>query len=358
MAKKIISIAVFGLVCAGMIIYFDASQYITSGISQGLSLCVTAIIPSLFPFIIVSDFLYNSGIIDKALSFFAPFARRALKLTPKMFSVFVLSLIGGFPVGAMLTEELLKRGEIERKQALRMLAFCINAGPAFIITAVGSMMLGSSAIGVMLFFSQVVAGFTVALITARGADVTAEGENANLRNKAYGNIFVSAVQKGGKSIFTICIFIVVFSAVISVIKGLIFPILPEHELGVILKPILLGVIEVTNGCREVAILRINPAVICALISFAGLSIIFQVMACTPTVKPSLKYILATRAGHAVISSAVYFVLEKITAMFGVSLCVYAPVSQVKAFAVNPSSAVVLFVLICAMILFDKDTRLV
>ena len=54
-----------------------------------------------------------------------------------------MSLIGGFPIGAKMTAELYCDGRLTENQAQRLNMFCMNAGPAFTVTAVGVSMLSS-----------------------------------------------------------------------------------------------------------------------------------------------------------------------------------------------------------------------
>ena len=71
-----------------------------------------------------------------------------------MGSVVLLSLIGGYPMGAKSIAGLLEQGRLDRATAQRMLPFCCCAGPSFIITAVGSGMFGSAQAGILLYLVQ------------------------------------------------------------------------------------------------------------------------------------------------------------------------------------------------------------
>ena len=57
--------------------------------------------------------------------------------------------------------ELLKSGSITRREAGRMLLFCVNAGPAFVVSTVGAGLLGNARYGVVLLAAHMLASLTI-----------------------------------------------------------------------------------------------------------------------------------------------------------------------------------------------------
>lgn len=117
---------------------------------------------------VLSSFIIHSGISKFIGKLLQPVIQFLFYLPGSAGSVIIMSMIGGYPVGARGCMSLLKQGAITAKQAQRMLYFCINAGPAFIISVVGSTLLQNTQIGLLLFFSQVAAmlviGITLGII--------------------------------------------------------------------------------------------------------------------------------------------------------------------------------------------------
>ena len=125
-----------------------------SGALSGVQLCLQTVIPSLFCFMVLTGFLINSGLYRLISLPLGPLTKGLFCLPPSMGSVVLLSLIGGYPMGAKSIAGLLEQGRLDRATAQRMLPFCCCAGPSFIITAVGSGMFGSAQAGILLYLVQ------------------------------------------------------------------------------------------------------------------------------------------------------------------------------------------------------------
>ena len=109
-----------------LIVLILDSKTAINGASSGITLCITCIIPTLFPFCVLSR-LMCSTLLGKNLPFLS-----CLKMPEGTESIFVLSFIGGYPIGAQCIEDAYKNGSIPQEDANRMLGFCNNAGPAFL----------------------------------------------------------------------------------------------------------------------------------------------------------------------------------------------------------------------------------
>ena len=55
--------------------------------------------------------------------------------------------------------------QISLNQARRMSLFCVGAGPAFLITAVGTVLLGNTKLGIILLVSQLISGLILGIIS-------------------------------------------------------------------------------------------------------------------------------------------------------------------------------------------------
>ncbi|MGN1443987.1 MAG: hypothetical protein ACI4XE_09085, partial [Acutalibacteraceae bacterium] len=136
-----------------------------AGVRDGLALCFKTVIPALFPFMVISSFLVQSNItakLDRLLSRLTFFLFRQPSCTG---SVIFLSLISGFPVGAELVRQLYENKKISKSQGQRLLLFCVNPGPAFVISCVGAGMLGSQMIGIIIFVSAALSSVILGFLT-------------------------------------------------------------------------------------------------------------------------------------------------------------------------------------------------
>lgn len=110
------------------------SKEISGGIVHAVDLCLYSVFPSLFGMMVVSNLVVSSKIFTKLLSPFSAVTRYLFKLPAEFTSVLLISFIGGYPVGAKIINGLYRDGEISLKTAERMLSFCVNAGPAFVVS--------------------------------------------------------------------------------------------------------------------------------------------------------------------------------------------------------------------------------
>ena len=157
------------LVALGAVLLFTALIIINptvckEGVINGILISGRIIIPSLFPFTMCVLFIMKTGIL-RHLSPLSPLTKCILGISAEKFSIFVLSLIGGFPVGARLINESCNRKEITETEGGIMLNYSINAGPAFIIGAVGNGIFASKKIGEILLLSHILAALTLCFLS-------------------------------------------------------------------------------------------------------------------------------------------------------------------------------------------------
>ena len=139
------------LVCilsAALLLLFP--QAAAGGVSRGLSICGKMLIPSLFPFLVLSSFLVRSGLAAAVGRKLAPVMREVFGLPGCAAAAMVISFCGGYPAGGAAVGELVEGGYMSREDGRRLLRSCVNGGPAFILCGVGAGMLGNMKAGVLL----------------------------------------------------------------------------------------------------------------------------------------------------------------------------------------------------------------
>ena len=118
-----------GAASAMAILILDGKTAIT-GAQDGIALCLQTVIPSLFPFILLSILLTNT-LLGHAIPLLRPLGR-LFHLPSGSESLLICAFLGGYPVGAQTVSSLFQNGQLPRSTADRMLTFCNNAGPAFL----------------------------------------------------------------------------------------------------------------------------------------------------------------------------------------------------------------------------------
>jgi len=127
----------FPFFCLALCLIFPTAC--SEGVARGLSLSLDAALPALFPALVLSGIL----------------VRQIGKGGEKCFLIpFVLGLFCGFPIGAASVAGLVRDGRLSKKDGERLLFFCNNASPAFLISYCGKTVLGDTKKGLFLFLLQ------------------------------------------------------------------------------------------------------------------------------------------------------------------------------------------------------------
>lgn len=130
----------------------------------GLQLCYNVIIPSLFPFFVLSSLVVELGLAGYLGRLLEGIMWPLFHVSGACASAFALGFVGGYPVGAKTAINLYERGMCTRTEAERLLAFCNNSGPAFILGVVGAGIFASSTVGVLLYLAHALASVCIGLL--------------------------------------------------------------------------------------------------------------------------------------------------------------------------------------------------
>ncbi|MEG2429554.1 MAG: hypothetical protein RSA99_04150, partial [Oscillospiraceae bacterium] len=270
-------------------IYF--SKYTANGILNGINICLKILIPSLFAFMIMSNLIANtkfSAILSIPFNFIFKILFKANSFET---TIILLSFIGGYPIGAKLLSNAVKQNNITAKKASMMLCFCVNCGPAYLISVVGNVVFNNSKIGLILYLSQIISsiimGFFVMHFFYKDKKCNLNGF---LYKKFTPEIFVETVLDTARSMFVICSFVLAFSGFVGIIQQVISSLSEKNKM------IINGIFEVTNGINSLNISAFdNPILVVAfLTSFGGICVIIQIVALVKQNKISVKSFIFTR----------------------------------------------------------------
>ncbi len=267
-----------------------------NGAATGLIISCNIIIPSIFPFSVFVLLVLKSNFLNK-FKFLNKPCLKLFGLSLNEFSVFLLSLIGGYPLGAKLLNEAVQLEKIEKNTASTMFNYCVNAGPAFIILVVGSGILSSKKLGFILFFSHIFASFILAFLLKKC--IKSQENIPQKPNLSIIDNFVLSVSESASATISICSFIVIFSVILSYINfyAIKFPIL--KSLGYLL--------EVTNAVTQ----NKNILLISFLLGFSGFCVWFQAFSQVKSFKINYPLFIILRIVHGSISSGLTFLALKI-----------------------------------------------
>ena len=273
--KRLPSTILITLMFAAMLLFPRA---VFDGASEGLLLWFQIVLPTLFPFMLITNLLMTSG----GLSFTAGILRRPLS---RIFGVsgngsfaVLAGFLCGYPMGAKVTADLLRTNRITREEGQYLLSFCNNTSPVFIINFIVWKTLDKDSllfptlvvlIAAPLLLSFPFRKFYLKKNMKAFPELTGTGTGQSGRvdfslvDSCMMNSFESIVNVGG--------YIILFSVILAL--------LAQSGQNSPLFTALTAILEVTNGIliihRSVPSLCLSWPLIIGLTSFGGLCSIAQ-----------------------------------------------------------------------------------
>lgn len=311
---------------------FTAPARYAEACIQGMALWAKAVLPALFPFLILTGLLTKLGAAQKLADRLSPLTEK-IGLPGSAAYCLLVSLLSGYPVGSRTVADLYKGGAITREQAKRMSVLCSTSGPMFLVGSVGGAMFGSAAAGAVLLAAHLLAviGVYLALYFANrrkkgnihagqkapaphaglkktmpphtlrvqnktaAPQTTATPASENKRNKTAAphpdtdGILAASVQSGVLTVLCVGGFIAFFFVLMQALSDLhisaplerllSFPLAAAGSEGAA-AGLTAGLLEATQGCASIAASGAPLALpLCAfLVTFGGGSILAQQLA--------------------------------------------------------------------------------
>ncbi len=296
------SFSVFAVFSAGFIL-LRFSSYSAEGVKKGMDICMKSLIPSLYPFMILTNYYALSGPSGIRAGLTDRLCHAVFRLPGCTAAVILFSFIGGLPVGAKMAVSLYERGLISEQQCSRLLCFCVNPGPAFVISAVGMNMLGSEKTGVIIYTSLIISSVIIGIASRyfSGGDEAYISSAAEEKKALKSAPIEEAVKKSSKALFGICGWVVAFSCINEIAVNL--------NLSDAVKTFFLCVSEMTAGSIT-ASEGFNAPIVAAVIGFSGFCGHLQLIGEIRKVRLKYKYFLVSRIINSGLSAVICSFLMK------------------------------------------------
>lgn len=280
----------------------------------GINIWFYNVLPTLFPFFILSDLFVNYGIIDLISELFKNFMR-IFNLSGVCSYPFIGSIISGIPSGARYTKQLLDNDLITIDEANHLITFTHFSNPLFIIGTIGEVLLSDKRLGLIILLAHFLGNIIIAFIFRK--DNYIEKDNVSIKKaflamhkKRISNKynFISILSN---SIYN-CIDILFLLLGIIIIFLLLSNIISKFIINDTFLLLIKGIIEMTQGVKFVAIsnisLIIKVILITFFISFGGLSVHLQTASIINDSKIKYKNYLIARIIHSMISVILVYIL--------------------------------------------------
>lgn len=230
----------------------------SSAVKNGLKLCYERLLPTLFPFAVISAILTQIGGTKKITEVIGKPFSRLFGLSPSCASAFILGAVCGMPLGPRTAELLYENGEITKKELTKITALSCNAGIGFTVVGVGYGLWGSMRFGWLLYLIQIISVCISGAVFYREKVPTFAPLTPKTNKKAFFTVLCEAISKSAVGMLSVCAFVVFFNvltAVVTHVASLIgLPPLFSAVLG--------SITEISSGCallRELA-LSSSPAI--------------------------------------------------------------------------------------------------
>lgn len=281
-----------------------AATYMT----RGLQLCAHTVIPSIFPFMVLSEWLVTTGTAERWLSPVCIPLRRLLRLPCAGCCAVLLGLLCGFPVNIRYALEAYRCGRLTKRECERAIAASSVPSSAFVVGAVGTSLWGDARLGAVLYGEIVLSALLIGFLAARTAksEVREEAPFAAYARLSP-TLLTGAVRTATQSTLLICAYVVFFST----LTGTVTLALSEFDLPPVVPGALTALLEMSSGASVLAALPHTPTVAtltaCAL-AWSGLSVHCQAMALCDGSGISLRPYFAAKVLQAVLSALILSVL--------------------------------------------------
>lgn len=230
--------------------------------ASGVEACIRTVIPSLFPFFLLSGYLTGHMGTGKLSAFLG----RIFGVSENCGGILLAGLLGGYPLGAKLTSEACQSGQISKAQADRLLMFCSQAGPSLLF-GIAAAQLGGGRAGWMLWGIQILSTLAVAWIfPMQCGSLPAKKTGHEIK---WNDLMRTSLFAMG----SVCGWVVAFSVIIRFLQRWILWLLPET-----VQILVVGMLELTNGCLMLSSVD-NPQLrfllAAVFLNFGGLCVVMQ-----------------------------------------------------------------------------------
>lgn len=297
---------VFIFLCACMLIMPRAS---VDGAKNGLDYSFGILVPSLFPFMFLSHFAVEYGISQKLAPILRNITEKLFYLPGEAGVTILLSFIGGFPVGASGINALVKQDKITQNQAKRMLCFCVNSGPAFMISVIGVQLYDNVLLGVVLLISQILASTAVGIITGiiarKNEPIQRSIGLAGASHNDFATSFIASCTAACKATVNLCALVILFSTFSGIITNG-FGLSEDSAIYSIVNSLL----EVTAGCNALADDRAPLFMVAMAVGWSGISVHFQIFSAANNVRVNKINFWLFRLINGILSGGTAFLLTR------------------------------------------------
>lgn len=297
------------IIAAVLVLFFEVlfnKRLVFDTISMSLDIWVNNLIPSMFPFFIISDILISYQIINYIPKIIKKSFSKVFNVSEQVISIFFLSLFSGFPSGARNTRSLYNQGLITAAEASKALVFTHFANPLFVLSTVAVLFLGNEKYGYIILAAHYLGNIIIGILFRNNyCTDTINYKTIEIKSQSFSTILIKAIKSSIDTLLmilgTLACFLIVSTLIINRLQTDLYT-----------ASIIKGVLEMTMGLKSISLLLIpdiyKVVISCMFISFGGLAVHLQVLSQLVDSDISYKPFFNARILHALISGLICYVL--------------------------------------------------
>lgn len=216
-----------------MLVLILCSKTAIAGGQEGIEICLRTVIPSLFPFILVAQYLCGN-LSGQNIKILHPL-EKLCRVPDGSGGLLITGFLGGYPVGASSVYSAWKSGQLTEAQGQRMLGFLNNAGPAFIF-GMGTALFSNPLIPWVVWVSHILCAVFTAML------LPGEKHPSQIENKPGEVTLVHCLKNTIQVLAQVCGWVILFRMMLAFLFSIPGGVTPE------IKATVAGTLELTNGC--------------------------------------------------------------------------------------------------------------
>ena len=241
---------------------------VSTAAKDGLNTSLFLVVPSVFPFAVISTYICSGLILPSALT---RLFSRLFKISSNAVAPFLMGLISGYPVGAILISDACFKNALSKEESEHLLPFANAAGPLFMISVVGAGMFGNVTIGYFLYLVHIASVILIFFLSRHFSPV-----KSRVSSKDHSKLsIIRSIDKAMNSMINVIGCITFFAVLCEILKSIgIFEFFGSFS------GVFYGTLELTSGLKVLALtylpMRLKLSLASFLCGFSGICIFLQV----------------------------------------------------------------------------------
>ena len=241
--------------------------HLKEGVKYGLGLSFNNIIPTLFPFFILSDFWSCNFVFIKE-------NKKYSSINPYYLNAFISGAICGFPIGIKTAVSLYKHSAINKKELERLIGAVNIPSFAFVVFGVGAGLHGDVILGIYLYFTLLISSAILLVFFNRNTHNNAKAKEISRQSFN----LVESIKNAAISSITVSSYVVFFSSLLFLFRSM--------HTSPALNVAFSSILEVSNAVSIIAnnknwLGSFAPVVTAFALGFSGFSVHLQAFALLP-----------------------------------------------------------------------------